>query len=92
VAVDELLVSEDVTVRMNDALREPGRTGGVVELRWIVRGRFGADEVHGRLRERLLIEREQLVVEARRVRRVGDKQARLGVAKAVGDRLVPVED
>ena len=33
VAVDELLVGEDVAVRVDDALREPGRPRRVVELR-----------------------------------------------------------
>jgi hypothetical protein len=36
VAVDELLVREQVPVRVDDALREPGRPGGVVELRRVV--------------------------------------------------------
>jgi hypothetical protein len=35
-AVDELLVAEDVAVGMDDALREPGRSGRVVELRGIL--------------------------------------------------------
>ena len=38
VAVDELLVGEDVAVGVEDALREPGRAGGVVELGRVVGG------------------------------------------------------
>ena len=37
VAVDELLVAEEVAVRVHDPLREPGRARRVVELRRIVR-------------------------------------------------------
>ena len=36
VAVDELLVREQVAVRVDDALRQAGRAGGVVELRRVV--------------------------------------------------------
>ena len=50
VAVDELLVGEDVAVRVHDALREPGRPRRVVELRRVVGRGVGADEVGRRAR------------------------------------------
>ena len=68
VAVDELLVGEDVAVGVDDALRHAGGAGGVVELRRVVgrgvladRGRSGVRRA-GRRR----VEDEDLVDQRRR--------------------------
>ena len=78
VAVGELLVGQDVAVRVHDPLREPGRARRVVELGWIVRRRVLADEVGRRRRQGLLVDHERVrrprPVEARRVLGVGDEQ------------------
>jgi hypothetical protein len=65
VAVDELLVGEDVAVGVDDALRHPGGAGGVVELCWVVGGGVLADRVGGPAGEEALalVEDEQLVDE-----------------------------
>ena len=77
VAVVELDVREQVAVRVDDALRQPGRAGRVVELRRVVGG-----GVQRRVLGRVTV--EQAVVEhqhasrprreARRVRAVGDER------------------
>src|SRR5262249_21146049 len=48
VAVDELLVSEDVPVRVDDPLGETRRARGEVELRRVVRGRGRGDVIRRR--------------------------------------------
>jgi hypothetical protein len=45
VAVDELLVRKQVSVRVHHPLREPGRPGRLVELRRIVRRRCRRDMI-----------------------------------------------
>ena len=63
VAVDELLVGEQVAVRVQDALREPGRPGRVVELGRVV-GR-GVDRLESgrRVGEQLVVEDQDLLDE-----------------------------
>ena len=98
VAVDELLVGEDVAVGVDDALRHPGGAGRVVELRRVVGGGVLADVVGRAAGEQAVavVEDEDLVdergVEARRVGGVGDEQARLRVLEPVADAVVAVED
>jgi hypothetical protein len=66
VAVDELLVGQDVAVRVHDALREPGRSRRVIELRGILgRGVAGSRLVEGRERVSLQDEHRPRVGEAR---------------------------
>ena len=95
VAVDELLVGEDVAMRVDDALRQARRPRRVVELRRIVGRGVGADEVGRGAGERVRLEDEHVrrprTVEPRRVRGIGDEQLAPGVREAVPDAVVAVE-
>ena len=94
VAELELLVGEDVAVRVDDALGQPGGAGRVVELRRVVGAR-----VEGLVLGRVAVEQAVVedragssCVEARRVGLVGDEDLRAGVGQAVADAVVAVED
>ena len=95
VAVGELLVGQDVPVRVHDPLCEPGRARRVVELGWIVRRRVLTDEVGRRRRQRLLVDHERVrrprPVEARRILGIGHEDACLRVREPVLDPVVAVE-
>jgi hypothetical protein len=95
VAVDELLVPEQVAVRVEDALGEAGRARRVVELGGVVGCRVHALELGRALLERRAIEHEHLAhrraVKAPGVVGVGDEQLGLRVAQPVRDALVPVQ-
>ena len=95
VAVDELLVREQVAVGVEDALGEPGRAGGVVQLRRVVRGGVQRLEVVVGAGQQLRREDQHLVDQVAghpvRVGGVGDQDPRPGVAQAVLDALVAVE-
>ena len=58
VAVDELLVGEDVAVGVDDALRLAGGPGGVVELRGVVGRCVLGDPVGRPAREQAVVEDE----------------------------------
>jgi hypothetical protein len=96
VAVDELLVAEDVAVGVHDALRHSGRARRVVELGRILGRRVGGLEVGRQPGQRVGAEDEDLVldpgrVEARRVGLVGDEHLRLRVGQAVADAVIAIE-
>ena len=95
VAVEELLVTEDVAVGVDDALGESGGAGGVVQLCRIVGGGVDADRLGRSLRECAGSEhqhgRRPRTVEARRVVGVGHDELGLGVGEPVPDAVVPVE-
>ena len=95
VAVDELLVAEDVPVRVDDPFRQPCRPGRVVELGRIVGRRVGADR-RGRCgRQGVRAEHEHLgcprAVEPRCVVDVGDEKPRPGIGEAMLDPVVAVQ-
>ena len=106
VAELELLVREQVAVRVQDALGEPGRAGRVVELGRVVGRGVGHLVVRrGALERRVEVDvavlaraahHEHLLDEALgdavAVRAVGDDGARPRVAQPVLDALVAVED
>jgi hypothetical protein len=95
VAVDELLVAEDVAVGMDDALREPGRPRRVVELGGILGRSVARDGVGRCARERVGLHdehRHTRVGEARRVVRVRDHELRARVREAMPNRVVAVQD
>ena len=97
VAVDELLVGEQVAVRVQDALGEAGRAGGVVELRRVVGGRVDRLEVR-RTRRPAARSSRTITCSTRSgsIRSafvgVGDQHLGLRVRDAVADALVAVED
>ena len=80
---------------MHDALRQPRRAGGVVELRGIVGSRIERLEAIALPRQGSCVEHEHprlaAALEARRVVGVRDEQLGLGVAQAVRDALVSVQ-
>ena len=85
VAVDELLVREQVAVRVQDALGEARGAGGVVELRRVV-GR-GVDRLERRVAagQQVLVEDQDLVgLDAVRVGLVGDEDLRLRSRRSGG--------
>ena len=90
-AVPELLVPEQVPVRLHDPLGEAGRPRGVVELRGVVGGRIDADMVSRRAAERAGVEHERLR-EPPGVRGVGDEELCARVVEAVRDAVVPVQN
>ncbi len=94
VAVDELLVAEDVAMGVQDALREAGRAGRVVELGGIVGRGVDALELGVAVVEAAGLELDDLrePLDARAVGGVRHDDARLRVAEPVADPLVPVED
>ena len=96
VAVAELLVAEDVAVGVDYALRQPRGARGVIELCRVIRERVDGVELRGHAGQRVLVEDQQLgaaqVREAPRVLGVGHQHARLRVADAVLDALVPIQD
>jgi hypothetical protein len=61
VTVDELIVSEDVAVRVEDALGQAGGTRGVVELGRIVRRGVDAIELCRGAAQQLVVEDQDLV-------------------------------
>jgi hypothetical protein len=95
-AVLELVVGEDVAVGMHDALRQAGRARGVVELRGILSGCVERLEVLALGREQGVVKHQHAgnrgAVEAFGVGGVGYEHLRLGVAEAVCDPLIAVED
>ena len=95
VAVDELLVREQIAVRVHDALGQPGRARRVVELGRVLGQRVLALERGVAGLQQLVIE-EQYVLDQRRidavlVRRVRDEDLGLRVADAVTDAVVAVQ-
>ena len=73
VAVDELLVGEQVAVRVQDALGEAGGAGGVVELRRVVGGRVDGLERRIAAGQQVVVEDQHLLgLDAAGVRLVGD--------------------
>jgi hypothetical protein len=98
VAELELLVREQIAVGVQDALREPGGAGRVVELRGVVGGRVDGlvlrgGVVHRRLEvvahhEHAL---HEPVGDAVAVGHVRDRQPGAGVAQAMLDPLVAVQ-
>ena len=96
VAVRELLVAEDVAVRVDDPLREPGRAGRVVELGRVVGRGVDADVLCRGAEQRLIVEHERVrrpgPVEAGGVRGVGDEEPGARVREPVLDPVVAVED
>jgi hypothetical protein len=95
VAVDELLVGEQVAVRVEDALCQPRGAARVVQLRGVVGGRVDSLEPVGSVPERVGVDHDELahrrVLEAVAVGGVGDQQLGLRVAQPMGDPLVAVE-
>ena len=95
VAVDELLVREDVAVRVQDALGEPGGAGGVVELGRVVGGGVDGLEVRRGAGEQVVVEHDhvldEVAVDPVGVLGVGDEHLRLRVRDPVADALVAVQ-
>ena len=95
VAVDELLVGEHVAVGVQDALRETGRAGRVVELGRVVGGRVHGRGVRGRVGQQPVVEHDhvldEVAIDPVGVGGVGDEHLRLRVGDAVADALVAVE-
>src|SRR3954468_15919695 len=89
-------MSQDVAVGVEDALREPGRPRGVIELRRVVGGRVGSLSLIVDALQRRVVEDQHLLdeVTGHPVNLVGraDDQLRLRVGDAVADALVAVED
>ena len=93
VAVDELVVAEDVAVGVQDALRQARRAGGVVELRRVVGGGVDGLEVRRTLGEVPRFDLDDLrePLDPRPVGRVRHDDRRLRVVEAMRDPLVAVE-
>ncbi len=95
VAVDELLVGQDVAVGVDDALRHARGPRRVVELRRVVGGRVLANVVGRVAGQQLGVQDEQLVdergVEAAGVGLVGDQHLRGRVFEAMTDPFIAVE-
>ena len=95
VAVDELLVREQVAVRVDDALGQPGRARRVVELRRVLGERVHGLEGRVAGGQQLVVEHEDVLdqrrVDAVLVGRVGHEHLGLRVADAVADAVVAVE-
>src|SRR4051794_4281039 len=96
VAVDELLVPEQVPVGVQDALRQPGGAARVIELPRVVGRGVNDLEAVGAVLEGVGVEDHDVanrgVLEAVAVGGVGDQELGLGVAQPVRDALVAVED
>src|SRR4051794_18551750 len=96
VAVEELLVGEQVAVRVHDALGEPGRARRVVELRGVVGRRVDGLELGLAALEQLVVEEQDMLDERRidavPVGRVGEQHLRPRVRQPVADAVVAVED
>ena len=82
-------------MRVQDALRQPGGPGGVIELSRIVRGGVHGLEVRRGAGEQVVVQHDQVLDEVAidpvGVVRVGDEHLRLRVGDAVADALVSVE-
>ena len=96
VAIDELLVAEDVAVGVEDPLGESRGPRRVVDLGRVVGGGVDRLEALVLLGEQLGVENDHLVDQRTRhpvdVVGVGDDHLRLGVPDPVLDPLVAVED
>ena len=95
VAIEKLLVAEDVAMRMHDPFRESRRARGVVQLRRILGGGVAHDRLSGSGSECLPIDDENLrrrAVEAAGIRVIRDDELRPRIGKAVSDRIVAVQN
>ena len=95
VAIDELLVRQEIAVRMHDPLRKPCRARRVIELGGIVCRRVGRHVLGGLLGKEIGGEdedRHPAGAEPPRVRLVGDEHDGFRVTQPVCDPVVPVQD